>query len=72
MSDPGSVAAAYAIVLGGLTLYVGSIVRRDRAARDTARALHTARALERERTRDSRDPAAGSVSHAASEIETPR
>jgi hypothetical protein len=45
MSDPGSVAAAYAIVLGGLVLYVASIVRRLRAARSTAEALQ----LERER-----------------------
>ena len=39
MSDPVSVAAAYAIVLGGLVLYVASIVRRLRAARSTAEVL---------------------------------
>lgn len=50
MTDPGSVAAAYAIVLGGLVLYVASIARRLQAARRTARAL----AQERQR-----DTAAG-------------
>ncbi len=39
MTDPGSVAAAYAIVLGGLSLYVASILRRLRAARRTRTAL---------------------------------
>jgi hypothetical protein len=43
MSDPGFVAAAYAIVLGGLVLYVLSIARRVRAARQTAQALDRAR-----------------------------
>lgn len=46
MTDPGSVGAAYAIVLGGLVLYVASITRRLGAAR------RTARALEQERRRD--------------------
>jgi hypothetical protein len=54
MSDPGSVATAYAIVVGGLALYVASIVRRVHAAR------RTAQALERERARDRRDTAASS------------
>ena len=39
MTDPISVAAAYTIVLGGLSLYVMSIVRRARATRQIARAL---------------------------------
>jgi hypothetical protein len=43
MSDPGFVAAAYAIVLGGLGLYVLSIARRVRVARRTAQALDQAR-----------------------------
>lgn len=43
MSDPWFVAAAYAIVLGGLSLYVVSIARRVRAARRTAEALERAR-----------------------------
>lgn len=43
MSDPGFVAAAYAIVLGGLSLYAVSIARRVRAARRTAEALERAR-----------------------------
>ena len=47
MSDPWSVAAAYAIVLGGLVLYVLSIARRVRAARRTAQALDRARAQDR-------------------------
>lgn len=51
MSDPVSVAAAYTIVLGGLALYVGSLVRRTRAARLTAQAI------ERERARDGGDTA---------------
>lgn len=46
MTDAGSVGAAYAIVLGGLVLYVASIARRLRDAR------RTARALEHERRRD--------------------
>jgi len=33
MSDPAFVAAAYAIVLGGLSLYVISIARRVQSAR---------------------------------------
>ena len=33
MTDPGSVVAAYAVVVGGLLVYVGSIARRVRAAR---------------------------------------
>ncbi len=44
MSDPASVAAAYAIVLGGLVVYVATIARRIRAARRTAQALDRARA----------------------------
>lgn len=39
MSDPISVVAAYTIVLGGLGLYVASIMRRARATRRIARAL---------------------------------
>lgn len=48
MTDPGSVAAAYAIVAGGLLLYVASIGRRVQAAR------RTSEALQRERERDLR------------------
>ena len=43
MSDPAFVAAAYAIVLGGLSLYVISIARRVRSARRTATALERSR-----------------------------
>lgn len=39
MTDPGSVGAAFAIVIGGLILYVASISRRLRTARRTAEAL---------------------------------
>lgn len=39
MSDPAFIASAYAIVLGGLALYVTSLLRRLRAARRTADAL---------------------------------
>ena len=46
MTDPGSVVAAYAVVVGGLLLYVGSITRRVRAAR------RLSDLLERERQRD--------------------
>ena len=66
MSDPVSVAAAYAIVLGGLMLYVASIVRRLRAAR------RTAEALERERARDRRGKAAATVPYGIGPVETPR
>lgn len=55
MTDPGFVTSAYAIVLGGLALYVWSIVRRSRAAR------RLAAAIERERTQDSRGPAAAAI-----------
>lgn len=47
MTDVGSVAAAYAIVLGGLTVYVASVARRLRNAR------RIAQALERERNQPS-------------------
>ena len=43
MSDPVFVAAAYAIVLGGLFLYVISIARRVQSVRRTAAALERAR-----------------------------
>ena len=66
MSDPVSVAAAYTVVLSGLTLYVASIVRRLRAAR------RTAEALERERARDARDRAAATVPYGIGPVETPR
>lgn len=50
MTDPGSVAAAYAAVLGGIALYAVSIARRRTAA-------HRAKeALDRARTRDGPDP----------------
>ena len=52
MSDLASVAATYAIVLGGLVLYVVSIARRHRTA------IRTARALELERRRDAAADAA--------------
>ena len=64
MSDPVSVAAAYTIVLGGLTLYVASMVRRLRAAR------RTAEALERVRARDRRDRAAAGVPLGVGPVET--
>lgn len=54
MTDPGFVAAAYAVVIGGLLLYVLSLARRVRAARRTADALN------RQRARD--QPAAGPAS----------
>jgi len=44
MTDPGSVAAAYAVVLGGIALYAVSIARRLAAARRAAEALDRARA----------------------------
>ncbi len=50
MSDPWFVAAAYALVLGGLSLYAVSIVRRAQAAR------RTARAIEEQRERDGSAP----------------
>ena len=65
MSDAVFVAAAYAIVLGGLALYVASIARRVRAAR------RTAQALERERARDAR-VGAPAVPHGIRPVETPR
>jgi hypothetical protein len=65
MSDPVSVAAAYTIVLGGLTLYVASMVRRLRAAR------RTVEALERQRARDSRGHTAATVP-GIGPVETPR
>lgn len=43
MSDPAFVAAAYAIVIGGLSLYVISTTRRVRAARRATEALERAR-----------------------------
>ena len=66
MTDPASVAAAYAIVLSGLALYVASIVRRVRAAR------RIAQALERERVRDGRDRTAAAVPHGVGPVDTPR
>lgn len=66
MSDPLSVGAAYTIVLGGLAFYVASIARRTRAAR------RMAAALERERARDSRDPAPAAVAHGVGPVEAPR
>lgn len=56
MSDLGSVAAAYAIVLGALVAYVALIGRRIRAARRTALALDRARA--RDRSDGASDPTA--------------
>ena len=47
MSDPISVVAAYLIVLGGLALYVASIVRRARATQRIAGALETPRNRDR-------------------------
>ena len=64
MSDPVSVVAAYTIVLGGLALYVASMARRLRAAR------RTVEALERERARDSRDPATATVPYGIGPVET--
>lgn len=66
MSDPGSVAAAYVIVLGGLAVYIASIVRRARAAR------RMAAALERERAHDRRDTAAAVVPDDVRPVEAPR
>jgi hypothetical protein len=39
VSDPGFVAGAYSVVLGGLAVYVATIARRARAARRAAEAL---------------------------------
>ena len=64
MSDPVFVAAAYAIVLGGLALYVASMLRRLRAAR------RIAEALERERARDSGGHAAATVPFGIGPVET--
>lgn len=47
MSDPGFVVAAYAIVVGGLVLYVSSVTRRAREARRMAEALREARERDR-------------------------
>lgn len=66
MSDPGFVAGAYAIALGGLALYVGSLVRRTRAARLTTQAI------ERERARDGGDTAASAVPPGVGPAVTPR
>ena len=66
MTDPVSVAAAYAIVLGGLAIYVASIVRRTRAAR------RTAAALERERAHDRRHTEAAVVPDGVRSVEAPR
>lgn len=66
MSDPGFVAAAYTIVLGGLALYLASIVRRIRAAR------RTAQSLERERARDNLDTEASNLAPGVQAIETRR
>lgn len=66
MSDPGSVAAAYAIVLGGLVLYVTSIARRVQAAR------RTARMLEQQRLRDGAGAAPEAVPLAPRPSETSR
>lgn len=43
MTDPGSVTAAYAVVVGGITAYVVSMARRLRAAQRAAAALERAR-----------------------------
>lgn len=43
MSDPLFVGAAYATVLAGLTMYVGSVARRLREARRTAIAVERKR-----------------------------
>ena len=64
MSDPVFVAAAYAIVLGGLTLYVASMLRRLRTAR------RTAEALERERARNSGSQAAATVPFGIGPVES--
>lgn len=63
MSDPISVAVAYTIVLGGLSLYLWSIVRRAQAAG------RVAAALERERALDGRAAASGSVTHRPEPVE---
>ena len=60
MTDLDSVAAAYAIVVGVLLLYVASIARRIRAAR------RTSEALQRERERDGRATAQATPSTLAS------
>lgn len=67
MTDPGSVAAAYAVVLGGLLLYVASVGRRLRGARRTFDALR------RNRDRDVQSPAARTSSAVvAAPTEPPR
>lgn len=66
MTDPGFIAAAYGVVLGGLVLYVASLRRRAQSAR------RTADALQREREQQA---AAGSMSSskmAAEPSEAPR
>ncbi len=52
MTDPAFVAGAYTIVIGGLSLYVVTIVRRVRAAR------RSAASIDRERRRDQPGPPA--------------
>lgn len=58
MSDPAFVAAAYAVVLGGLAAYVITIGRRSNSGR------RTADALERHRMRDRTGPPEGEVGEA--------
>lgn len=67
MTDPGSIAAAYAVVVGGLVLYVASVGRRLRGTRRTLDALR------RHRDRDVQPPAARTSSAvAAAPTEPPR
>lgn len=46
MTDPAFVAAAYAVVLGGLIVYATSIERRTRTARAAAEAVGRERELD--------------------------
>ena len=63
MTDPGSIGAAYGIVLGGLILYVASLRRRAQSARRTADALQR----ERERQVAGGSPAPSTVAVEPSE-----
>lgn len=54
MSDAGFVAAAYAVVLGGLAVYAVSIARRVRTARRLGGAIRSAAERDDEQARAAR------------------
>ena len=56
MTDAIFVATAYATVLGGLALYVASIVRRARATRRIGRALEGQQAADQHAARGAAPP----------------